>query len=125
MTPRRAAPPHDPGIAAFIALRAKDRIRADVAAGAVPPVGRFEELHGHVDANMYLLNPRGDYDAALTAFAGLRGGRRPGRRAVDHQPPLQPRDAGRRRLARLAPVPRGPAPPLNAPAGAAVQAACA
>lgn len=46
--------------------RAQARIRADIEAGIVPPnVRDFSQLHDFVDANVYMLDDAGDFDAEL------------------------------------------------------------
>ena len=46
--------------------RAQARIRADIEAGIVPPnVRDFSQLHDFVDANEYMLDDAGDFDAEL------------------------------------------------------------
>lgn len=50
--------------------RAQARIRADIEAGIVPPTVRdFSQLHDFVDANMYMLDDAGDFDAELEGLS--------------------------------------------------------
>lgn len=50
--------------------RAQARIRADIEQGIVPPTVRgFEQLHDFVDANEYLLDDAGDFDAELEGLS--------------------------------------------------------
>ena len=51
-------------LVALITERAWTRILADRAEGVIPPDGvTFDDLHTYVDANMYLLDDGGNFDA--------------------------------------------------------------
>lgn len=52
-----------------IVTRAKRRMLQDLAKGRIPPTREYAQLHDHVDANMYLLNGRGELDRDVLAIA--------------------------------------------------------
>lgn len=55
---------------ARIETRAKRRILADYARGRIKTADRsFADLHAHVDANTYLLDDKGHYDARVSAMS--------------------------------------------------------
>lgn len=55
-------------IGAMLVRRAKTRILTDCAVHVVPEVEGFAALHEHVDANMYLLDEAGDFDACFDGW---------------------------------------------------------